>query len=715
MKSEASDPIALDADVRPTAVLIAALRRTAGVDHTPLPDRLHELAEGAADWREGLARAGRAAGFVVREVELSPAAVCENARRDAPLVAFSPRSGWTAVVADGRDRPILCFPTATGEPLTAPALAERLALPDAGTPTGWLLLRAVAPAPREAQGDGPTAFERVLAFARPDRADIVAIVLYAVLIGLMSLAVPVAVQQLVNSVAFGGLVQPVVVLAFLLFIGLAFAASLSAFQAFLAEMFQRRLFVRTSVDLAERLPRVRAGAFASHYGPERVNRFFDLLTLQKTGSRLLLEGSAVVLQTATGLLILSFYHPLMLGLSVVLVAAMAGVVFGLGRGAPGTALHESSAKYALAEWLEELARHAAAFRGRSGRSHALTRADALATGWVEARRRHYRIVLRQLVAALGLQALVNTLVLALGGFLVVSGELTLGQLVASEIIVSAVVAGFARLGKQLESFYDVLAAAEKVGSLFDLPVEREGGRSRDRARLGGGAAIATTGLGHAWSDGTAIRFPDLRIESGERMALVGPSASGKSTLVDLLGGLRAPTRGYVEIDGDDLRELDLASLREEVFCLREPEIFSGSVLDNLRIAREQAPLDDVERALERVGLLDEIRRLPQGLRTRVSTHGVPLSRSQIARLMFARACLARPRLLIVDGELSELEGEARERVLDALFAPDAPWTLVVASAREDVLERCGRVIRLATDPNDARVDPRPGADAGEGR
>ena len=162
-----------------------------------------------------------------------------------------------------------------------------------------------------------------MAIANPERSDVLAIFLYAAFSGLLSLAIPVAVQQLVNSVAFGGLVQPVVVLALLLLVGLAIAADLTAFQTYLSEILQRRSFVRACIDLAHRLPRLSERAFEGRSMPAYVNRFFDLVTLHKTGARLLLEGSGVILQTATGLLVLSFYHPLMLALSILLSMMLA--------------------------------------------------------------------------------------------------------------------------------------------------------------------------------------------------------------------------------------------------------------------------------------------------------------------------------------------------------------------------------------------------------
>ncbi len=199
-------------------------------------------------------------------------------------------------------------------------------------------------------------------------------------------------------------------------------------------------------DLGYRLPRVHVESFDRNHGPELVNRFFDVLTVQKAGATLLHDGIAVILQTMIGLLILAFYHPLLLAFEVVLVISITFVLFVLGRGGVRTAIIESKAKYAVAASLEEIARHPLSFKQAGGPELARGRADALAASYVEARRKHYRVVFRQIVSSLAMQVFAATVLLTLGGWLVIHGQLTLGQLVAAELIVSIVLASFAKLG-----------------------------------------------------------------------------------------------------------------------------------------------------------------------------------------------------------------------------------------------------------------------------
>jgi ABC-type bacteriocin/lantibiotic exporter with double-glycine peptidase domain len=434
------------------------------------------------------------------------------------------------------------------------------------------------------------------------------------------------------------------------------------------------------------------------YGPELTNRFFDVVTLQKSASALLLDGISIVLQTVIGMAVLAFYHPFLLGFDVVLLALIGFTVFGLGRGAVTTAVKESRAKYAVAAWLEELTRHPSAFTMHTGNQFALERADQLAVQWLDARRDHFRILLRQILFALGFQALAATALLGLGGWLVILGELNLGQLVAAELIVMMIVGSFAKLGKHLESFYDLLASVDKLGHLFDLSTE-----DYDKLfhlRVLEPAALRVRGLSYQYGENAALRNVSFELSPGEVVALVGRAGSGKSTLIDLICGLRSPGSGHIELDGIDLRELRPDSLREHLALARSVEIFAGTIDENVHLHRPHISALNVRDALETVGLLDELLKFPEGLNTPLRTDGLPLSSSQASRLMLARAMVGRPRLLLIDGTLDGLPDEVAADVLAKLTRDGGAWTLLIVTGRQAIVEACGRAVSLEPHASD---------------
>ena len=515
---------------------------------------------------------------------------------------------------------------------------------------------------------------------RPDQADIGAVLTFTVVIGLLNLAVPLAVESLVSTVAFGGLLQPVIVLSALLFSSLIIANGMLALQTYLVELIQRRLFVRVVAEVAHRLPRTQVEAFDLHYGPELVNRFFEVLTLQKTTASLLLDGTSVLVSAVVSMTVLAFYHPLLLGLDVLLVIVLSFIILVLGRNAVRTSIEESITKYAVAESLEELARYPLAFRAPAAMKKTAKRVDALMTEYLQARAKHFQILFRQVVFTLGLQAMTSTVLLGLGGLLVIQDQLTLGQLVAAELIIAYVVGAFAKLCKHMESYYDLMASVDKIGHLLDLPQENEVGESV--APRPQGIAVE---LKHVTYDypghGPRVAFAPKRIEPGERLMLQAAQAVGKSTLADLLFGLRMPSAGAITYDDHDTRHWALSELRRQVALVRGEEVIAGTVLDNIRWYRDEIEIERMHQVLQDVDLTTSIERLPQGWNTLLTASGTPLTTSQLRQLMLARALVAAPRLLILDGVLEALAPDVREHILLRL-EQRYPMTTVIALVRE---------------------------------
>lgn len=538
------------------------------------------------------------------------------------------------------------------------------------------------------------AFRRLLHLLRIEKEGVYVVLVYALGIGLASLAAPVGVQMLVSAIAFGGLVQPIVVLSLLVLVGLTFAATLRAAQAWVVERIQQRLFVRVAADLSERLPRVRLSALEAAHGPEVVNRFFDVVTLQKGAAMLLLDGVFVTLQVVVGGALLALYHPALLGFAVALLVAIAAILLGLGPRGAATSIAESKAKYALAAWFEEVARHPSLFHDACGAQYAHDRSEALTRDYVEKRRKHFRVVFRQSVAFLSLQAIATAALLGIGGFLVLGGRLTLGQLVAAELILTGVVAGFAKFGKYIETYYDLIAAVDKLGQLVDLPLEHDGDNDIPRGHGPVRVGLSSVEFAHAPSaDRLAPLSLDLR--PGDSVAVTGPSGSGKSTLIDLVYGFREPTRGHVEIDGLPLRDLRVREIRNRISIVRDPAIFEGTVLENVVLGRPNVGLEDVRRALEAVALWEEIATLPEGLGTTLTTNGANLSSGQARRLSIARAIVGAPGCVLFDESLDHLDPSVRDGILEAVLGPGRSWTVLVATNDAAVVRACAREVRLA--------------------
>jgi putative ABC transport system ATP-binding protein len=277
--------------------------------------------------------------------------------------------------------------------------------------------------------------------------------------------------------------------------------------------------------------------------------------------------------------------------------------------------------------------------------------------------------------------------LGLGGWLVVQQSLTLGQLVAAELIVAAVASSIAKVGKLLDSTYDLLTGVDKLGHLVDLPLEA----------AAPGEAVPGQGpvrvVAHGASDGEAAPL-DLEVTAGERVAIVG--AEGHA-LASWLAAARVPQRGAVAHNTVETSRERWPSVRDAVAFIQHGDFFQGTLLENLTLGRVGVTASDVRAALERVGLLDELRALPEGLETELGPNGAPLTACQLTRLLVARALAGSPRLIVVEASLDGLAPDLRARSVAALTRASAPWTLVafVEDTDAELARACSRKVALA--------------------
>lgn len=543
---------------------------------------------------------------------------------------------------------------------------------------------------------------RTFELLRPEFRDIFILISFALISGILYLATPLAVDAVVNNIAFGGqesvYAQALLTLSFALLAFLLVLGVVRASQHYVMEIIQRRLVIRIAADMSYRLPRVRHDSLEEKKRPDLVNRFFDILTVEKSSALLLLEGVNLLLGAVVGLIVLGFYHPFLLIFDIVLIVLIAIIVFGLGRRAVRTKIRESYKKHDMAGWLEQMALYPLLFKSAGGPALASQRADVLAKEYLEARQAHFRILLRQIVGFLGLQAFANAALLSIGGYLVLKGELTLGQLVASELIVAGIVASLASMGKHLEAFYDAMGSVDKLGYIVDLPIERQHDESFQEPKGNRQpSAVEFRNMSFGYGPGKSIieNF-SLSIPPGSRVAVTGPLGSGTTTLMDLLYGLREPSSGQILVDEKDLRHWDLKAFRSASSLVRHDEMIEGTILENILLGREHVGLKEVNEVLVRLNLTGMVADLKDGLDTRLKVGGSPLSYSRRIRMILARMLVDPPSLLIVDRFLKELDAELRQRVVDELFDRSRPWTLFIATWDQVLVNRCDIVIELTS-------------------
>lgn len=526
----------------------------------------------------------------------------------------------------------------------------------------------------------------------PDSGVIRLALLYGTAISLLSLATPISVQLLINSVAYTALAAPLFTLSAILFALLLLAGVLSAFRVHLLAMFERRLFARLVAEITLRAVHAQNPFFVDARRGDLFNRFFDMATVQKALTSLLIGGFTIVLQSLVGLVVTSFYHPFFLAFNLVLVLLVVAIWRIFARGSLGTAVTKSHAKHAAAHWLGSVGGSNGIYKSSRHMRFAIDRSEAMTARYVSAHEAHFRYTFSQTVALLLLYALASAGLLAMGGRLILLGELSIGQLVAAELILSAVFYGIAQLGSYLENFYDLAASLEELSLFWDVPQEAVP-QADATGPVDGAIRMRDVHLsGH--------RF-DFALAAGEQVGVLAAPGVERS-IVTLLKRLDVPERGIVTVGGGDLGTFDMYRLRSDVIVLDRPTIIEMTVRAYLSLTAPDRP-EAILDALELVGLDERIGALPGGLDATLSSSGWPLSVGETMALKLAGAVLAGPRVLMLSPLYDLLPPERLDRVLAALRTHGT--TVLQFTARPQGLVRDGWLwIGSQTQQRAARVE-----------
>ena len=538
-----------------------------------------------------------------------------------------------------------------------------------------------------------TPFKRFLRLLEPDRQEIGYIYLYAVLIGLISLAGPLGVQAIINLIAGGEFNVSLVVLALIVTLAAGFVGVLKIMQTVIAETLQRRLFTRAALEFAYRLPRIRIDALRESYPPELVNRFFDTVNVQKGLPKILLDFSAAVMQILFGIILVTFYNTFFGILGLIFVSGVVLLLWTVARRSLTTSLAESKYKYRVAGWLEDMARANNTFKLAGGARLGLRRTDELVSGYLTNRSAHFRYLLWHYGGFIVMQALATLAFLLLGGYLVIENEINIGQFVAAELVILTIVSNAEKIIYTFETVYDTLTGVEKIAAVTDLPLESGGSMDFRAVDSGRGIHVEATNLTFAYDEGAtpALDGIDLNISPGQLYCVAGFNRAGRTTLMQLLAGLRLDFTGQLLYNGTPLKNFALDTVRQVIGdYTSQEEIIHANVVDNICLGHADVSFADIQWAVQQSGLKDWVAEQPDGYETVLVAEGLDIPRSVRVRLLIARALVRRPRLLVVGGLLEELEPALRAFIVDNLTAESRTWTLIIASNDPRVARRCDR-------------------------
>ncbi|MFN3474025.1 MAG: ABC transporter ATP-binding protein [Blastomonas sp.] len=516
---------------------------------------------------------------------------------------------------------------------------------------------------------------------KTERSFIWLALVYGVAVSVLSLATPISVQMLINSVANTALVTPLVTLAGTLLGLLLIAVLLSALRIYAMELFARRFYARQVAEITLRSIHARNPFFEDTKRQDLFNRYFDVVTVQKAVPSLLIGGFTIILQSAVGFAVTAFYHPFFLAFNLIVIGLAFLILLIWTRGAIRSGIAMSHAKYATAGWLENVGASNGFYKSGRHVDYALDRSEGVTAEYIAAKAKHFRYTISQTVAFLLLYAFASAGLLALGGWLVIQGELSIGQLVAAELILSAAFFGLGQMGAYLDITYDLIAASEEIGMFYQIEQEEAAREGEDAI---GHSDLVLRRVTHS-ATVADVTF-DLAIPAGSQLIAQAETHDVQRLFTHAMKRYITPDTGVVTLGGQDITMVDMFHLRSEIIVLDRPTIVQASIRDYLRLAGPGVTSSDALRALALVRLEERVMALPDGLDTLLSTSGWPLSYAELLRLKLAGAMLKAPRILIMTGLFDMVDPAILADVRNVMRA--AGSTVIQFSQRPDQQPDC---------------------------
>ncbi len=522
-----------------------------------------------------------------------------------------------------------------------------------------------------------------------DHSSMYSIIIISSLISALSLVVPIAAQTLINLVAFGKLLQPVISLSIMVFVLMAGMGVLSIWQTVIIEVIQQKLMVRISLNLAKHFTHLSPTIFSTHNGPELVNRYFEIVVINKALASLLLYGITLSLQMIFGLILLLFYHPVFLLFDGFILISLLLIIFVPYRTALDSAKEECAQKHVIGSWLEEILINRYLFKYNDYPRYVIEQTDKRLVGFLKARNQHFKQLIKHQIGLYALAALATSLLLGLGGYLIINNQLSLGQLVASEIVLGTLIYGFKRLGALLENYYDLIAAAGKIDFALNLPLENNHNREIENHLLPSVKSI------HLQFEGILLQSgvqPTLNAEASPKnpLLLFFNQEDVCKNLIESLSGLKERLSSTIMVNGIPCTQKSLIALRKHSLLIREPQWFAGTIYQNLVLNHRNVAMDYLCDLLKKMKLLEKVMSCPEGLNTLVHDWQTAFTLAELMQLMIVRAIIDKPRLLIIDRSLDELLVEELDGVLSLLLALDNT-TLVITTLKTQIQQLSNRL------------------------
>lgn len=540
-------------------------------------------------------------------------------------------------------------------------------------------------------------FKRLAKLMNIERREISYIYFFAVLVGLVNLSLPLGIQSIITLISGGMLLSSIVVLTIVIVVATGFSGYLTILQVKFVEVLQQRVFAKAAYEFSFRIPKIKLEAISKEYGPELVNRFFDVINIQKSLPKFLIDLTSAGMQILFGLVLLSLYHPVFIFFGFILIAMIVIVFYFSAPKGLSSSITESKYKYKVAFWLEELARNSMTFKLAGYTNLTIEKTDVFLSNYLLARQKHFKVLMSQYITVVVFKVFITAGLLALGGALIFNNQINLGQFIAAELIIVLVIAAVEKLILTLDVIYDLLTALDKVGHVTDLPLEHTKGIKLNAIlKEDENYKLSFRNLSYQYEGTKKPVFKNLNFEinPGEKVCICGHNNSGKSTLLKIITGLYHQYEGSFTLNNLPLHDINIYSFRDTIGeNLSHDEIFEGTLEENITVGKNGIELENLMWAIEEVGLSEFLRNQPEGLRTRIVGGGRDLASNIRQKIILARSIAEKPKMLVMDDEFFTEQNE-KKQLIKVLFTHKNDWTLVMVTNDPSLLANSDKVLFL---------------------
>ena len=526
-------------------------------------------------------------------------------------------------------------------------------------------------------------YKSISSILKNDKEEISSIYLMAIIGGLVQLIMPLGIQSIIGFLMSGSYSTSLILLVVVVIASVWADGYLQVRKLKIIERIQQKLFYRYAMDYTEKIPNLKIDQLAYKGLPELVNRFFDVQSLQKSLSKLLLDIPIASIQIIFGLLLISFYHPIFILFGALLLCIVVLILKFTGKNGLLYSKEESTYKYKFVAHLELLAKNFITFKFRENNTLPLQKTDELVSNYLKSRTQHFNVLQIQYWSLIYFKLFTTIAMLLAGVVLVINQQINIGQFIATEIVILTIINAVEKIVINLDQVYDALTAIDKIGIITDKETEKNTGN----LIIGKQEAIdlALKEVSFSYGDKQLLVQSNLEIPFRQKVCITGTREAGKFTLLKLIASLLPVQKGMYTINGKNIQQYQLNNIRSLIsFSTLDDALFTGSLIENLCFSNAIEHPEKLEQLLELFDLSAWVNAHPEGLYQSIEANE-SWSYKLIRKLVLVRSLYSADRILLMQDPTNGLEPKYAERLLN--YISNLSNTTCIISSSDELITK----------------------------